>query len=95
MSKITIEVDGKNVSTVMNILENLKTGLIKDIKVDASNKSVKPVSSSLNSGAKKYLSKDHYKQKLLQEQKEDEFLAGKTSSGKYLSSRDYKRKLIK
>jgi len=59
MSKITLEVHDKNIDTVMNILNNLKEGLITNISND--NKThQKPLPTS-NS---KYLSKDAYKQKL-------------------------------
>jgi hypothetical protein len=34
MAKITIEVDRKNLHTVLNIIENLKDGLINDIQTN-------------------------------------------------------------
>ncbi len=93
MAKISLDIDNKNLATVLNILENLKKGLIKDISVDSQNK-IKPVSSSItNTSNKKYISKERYKQKLNQRPEEDEFLARSTSTTKYLSPNDYKKKL--
>lgn len=93
MAKITLDVDDKNLSTVLTILNNLKPGLIKNLDTKASQNAAKPVSSSIGvAGQKKYLSKTKYKQKL-QHPKEDEFLAGKTSTGKYLSKDDFKNRL--
>lgn len=93
MAKITLNIDNKNLTTVLTILENLKKDLIKDISVESQNKT-KPVSSSISNDInKKYLSKEKYKKRLNQKPKEDEFLVGSTSSGKYLSPNDYKRKL--
>ena len=34
MAKITLEVENKNVDTLLTILQNLKEGLIEDITVD-------------------------------------------------------------
>ena len=59
MAKITLEIEDKNIDTVMTILNSLKTGLIKNISSD-SNKEQKPLPSS----SSKYLSKDAYKLKL-------------------------------
>jgi hypothetical protein len=96
MAKINIELDDKNLPTILNILENLKSGLIKKISVDKLQKISKPVSSSIsNQSNKKYLSKDRYKQKLNQRPQEDEFLPKSTSTGKYLSREDFKNKLKK
>ena len=105
MSKIVLEVDDKKLPAVLNILENLKEGLIQNISVNAiSNKQndIKPVKSSLDKietkssnqiDSNKYLSKAKYKQKLNQKPEEDEFLPKTTSSGKYLSRDDFKNKL--
>lgn len=96
MAKITLDVDDKNLSTVLTILNNLKSGLINNLDTTISQKAAKPVSSSIaSSGQKKYLSKSQYKKKLNQPVLEDEFLATKTSTGKYLNSTDYKNRLKK
>ncbi len=94
MAKITLDIDDKNLSTVLNILENLKTGLIKNIDLNK-NTNIKPVSSSINNNEnKRYMSKDVYKQKLQQQKVlEDEFLAKPTSSNKYLSKEEFKQRL--
>ncbi|WP_072681116.1 hypothetical protein [Arcobacter sp. LA11] len=99
MAKITIDVNDKNLPTVLNILENLKSELITNLSVDTKNKvkkDIKPVSSSMgNQSNKRYLSKDAYKQKLNQKPEEDEFLPKTTSTGKYLSANDFKNRLKK
>jgi hypothetical protein len=94
MAKITLDIDDKNLPTVLNILENLKTGLIKNINLNK-NTNIKPVSSSINNNEnKRYMSKDTYKQKLQQQKVlEDQFLARPTSSNKYLSKEEFKQKL--
>lgn len=94
MAKIILDVDDKNLSTILNILENLKSGLIKNIDTVKKN-NIKPISSSIsNQENKKYLSKDRYKQKL-QKQKilEDEFLPKTSSTSKYISREEYKSRL--
>lgn len=93
MAKITLEVDEKNRSTVINILQNLKAGLIKDIKIQ-NQEQIKPISSSINNqNNKKYLSKDAYKKRLSQKVLEDDFLPKTNSSSKYLSKEAFKQKL--
>ena len=101
MSKITFDIDDANLPTVLNILENLKDGLIKNISVSKLN-NIKPVKSSLDKietqstqqiSQNKYLSKSKYKQKMNQRPEEDEFLPKTTTSGKYLSRDDFKNKL--
>lgn len=64
MAKITLEVDEKNLSTVLLILNNLKRGLIKNI--DSNKKSMpKPISSSINNTEnRKYLSREDFKNRL-------------------------------
>lgn len=95
MAKVSLDIDDKKLATVLNILENLKVGLIKNIKVNK-NKNLKPVSSSLtNSQNKRYLSKDKYKQKLQQKVLEDEFLPKQKSNSKYLSPNEFKNRLTK
>lgn len=60
MSKITLDVNSTNTSTVLTILNNLKSGLINDIKVDGVSKNgPKPVSQS-----SKYASPSEYKKRL-------------------------------
>jgi len=81
MAKINLEVDDKNLSTVMTILKNLKIGLIKNIEIDS--KQVEH----------RYISKEKYKQKIQKKVLEDEFLAKTTSSSKYLSPAEFKKKL--
>jgi|GEM_PF-416411 len=105
MSKIVLEVDDKNLPTVLNILENLKEGLIQDLSVSnisTKQNDIKPLKSSLDKieakssnqvNSNKYLSKAKYKQKLNQKPEEDEFLPKTTSTGKYLSRDDFKNKL--
>jgi len=90
MAKITLDVEEKNLSTVLTILQNLKPGLIKNI----SQEQIKPVSSSINKqNNKRYLSKDAYKKKLNQNILEDEFLPKTTSASKYLSPQEFKNRL--
>lgn len=79
MSKITLDVDKKDVNTVLTILNNLKTGLVKNIKIDN-----KAISNSMP--AKKIV-----KQAIL----EDEFIAKPASTSKYLSKAAYREKLNK
>lgn len=80
MAKVSLDIDDKNLASVLNILDNLKAGLIKNIEVDKN---------------KRYLSKDKYKQKLQQKVLEDEFLPKQKSSSKYLSPREFKNRLTK
>lgn len=94
MAKITLDIDDKHVQTVLTILKSLKTGLIKGIHTHK--QTAQPVSSSLNnkSTKQKYLSSSQYKQKQ-QQILEDDFLASKTSTGKYLDPTKFKEKLRK
>jgi len=103
MSKITLEIDDKDLPTVLNILENLKSGLIKNLSVNKIN-NIKPVKSSLDKietqstqqlNSNKYLSKSKYKQKINQRPEVDEFLPNSTSTGKYLSRENFKNQLKK
>lgn len=104
MSKITLDVEDSNLPIVLNILENLKKGLIQKVSVNKLN-DIKPIRSSLDKietnstqqiNQNKYLSKSKYKQKMNQRPQEDEFLPKATSSsGKYLSRDDFKNKLKK
>lgn len=99
MPKITIDVNDTNLPIVLNILENLKLGLVTNLSVDVKDKirkDIKPVSSSIgNQNTKRYLSKDKYKQKINRRPEEDEFLAKSTSPSRYLSPTDFKNKLKK
>jgi len=107
MSKIVLEIDDKNLPAVLNILENLKEGLIQDLSVSnisTQQNDIKPVKSSLDKiesnsskqvNSNKYLSKAKYKQKLNHQPEEDEFLPKTASTGKYLSRDDFKNKLKK
>jgi len=96
MAKITIDINDKDLPTVLNILENLNSGLILNLAVETTNqlnKEIKPMSSSIsNQTNKRYLSKEKYKQKLNKNIEEDEFLPKSNSSGKYLSPEDFKNK---
>ncbi|WP_320036447.1 hypothetical protein [Halarcobacter sp.] len=82
MAKINIDVDDKNLTTVMTILKNLKSGLIKNINVE-----------SKNNEKDRYLSKEKYKQKVQKKVLEDEFLPKSTSTSKYLSPNEFKKRL--
>ena len=106
MPKIVIDVDSNKLSKVMNILENLQPELIQGISLEKSNvKPAKPISSSLDKietraaqpvNTNKYLSSASYKKKIQKQPiLEDEFLATKTSTGKYLNANDYKNRLNK
>jgi len=96
MAKIILDCDDKNLPIILNILENLKSGLLREISVndiENSNKNVKPVSSSLGGQTKKrYLSKEKYKDKLNKIPKKNESSVTSTSTGKYLSPNDFKNK---
>lgn len=94
MAKITLDIEDKNLTTVLNILENLKAGLIKNIDLNKKADG-KPKSSSLNGGEnKRYLSKQAYKQKVQQRKVlEDEFLPKSNSSSRYLSPQEFKNRL--
>lgn len=95
MSKIVIEVKDSKLSKVMTLLESMSPELIQSVSLQ---KGATPVKSSLNKSNNqgKYMSRDAYKNKV-QEQPvlEDEFLAGKSSSGKYVNPSEYKKRLNK
>ena len=59
MSQIILDVDKKDMNTVLTILNNLKAGLIKNISSDG-----KKIAKPLPTSTSKYLSRDAYKQKL-------------------------------
>ncbi len=80
MSKIVLDIDEKNIDTVLIILNNLKPGLIKNI------------SSSTNNINSRMQAKKLLKQQNIQE---DEFMSSSPSTGKYLSKSEYKNKLRK
>jgi hypothetical protein len=79
LSKIVLEVEDKNIDTVLLILHNLKQGLITNINTDKKN-------TNTTIQAKKALRK-----KVI----EDEFMSESPSSGKYLSKSAYKNKVRK
>lgn len=85
MSKITLDINEKSIPIVLNILNNLKAGLIENITVNK----------SLGDKTGKYLSKNKYKKNLSSRNiLEDEFIDNKnTSSSKYLSPSQYRNKL--
>ena len=95
MSTVTLEIDDKNLSKVLNILENLKHGLIKDLKVSKLDKKIKAVSSSLDKidNKSRYLSKSEYKKRVYKD--DDEFLNTNNTRGKYLSPDQYRKNLKK
>lgn len=78
MSKIVLDVNPKDMDTVLLILKNLKSGLIKNISTDSK---AKPISSSLNN------------KQIKQKVQEDEFLSSKPSVSKYMSRSEYKNRL--
>ncbi|MGB6327393.1 MAG: hypothetical protein WBF48_00575 [Halarcobacter sp.] len=94
MAKVVLDVEDKNLSIVLNILENLKTELISNISLENNNLKNNTKSTQSN---KRYISKDKYKEKLYQRKRplEDEFLAKTTSTGRYLSPQEFKNKLKK
>ncbi|MBU3015361.1 hypothetical protein KO488_11375 [Poseidonibacter lekithochrous] len=80
MSKIVLDVDDKNIDTVLIILNNLKVGLIKNISAPTNN-----INSRIQE--KKLAKQQHIL--------EDEFITSTPSTGKYLSRNAYKNKLRK
>jgi len=80
LSKITLDVDDKNMQTVLTILNNLKPGLIKIL------------SSSSNNINARMQEKKALKQQNIEE---DEFMSKTPSTGKYLSKSDFKNRLRK
>lgn len=80
MSKIILDIDDKNIDTVLTILNNLKTGLIKNISAPTNN---------INTRIQE---KKIARQKNILE---DEFISSTPSTGKYLSRSDYKNKIKK
>ena len=80
LSKITLDVDDRNIDTVLTILNNLKPGLIKNLSTNANN-----INTRLQ--AKKELKQQHIE--------EDEFMSKTPSMGKYLSKSAFKNKLHK
>jgi len=80
LSKIILDIDDKNIDTVLTILNNLKTGLIKNISAPTNN---------INTRIQE---KKIARQKNILE---DEFISSPPSTGKYLSRSDYKNKIKK
>lgn len=65
MAKISFEVDNKNLNNILTILKSLKSGMIKNLKIDESKKSLNTQDKhSTLTTTSKYLSKDEFKQKL-------------------------------
>jgi len=79
LSKIVLDVDNKDMDTVLTILNNLKSGLIKNISTDKK-AHAKPISSSLQ------------RKQVQKTVEEDEFMSRPTTS-KYMSRSSYKQKL--
>ncbi len=94
MAKITLDIEDKNLSIILNILENLKNGLISNISLEDNNVNINTQNIQSN---KRYISKDKYKERLSQRQKpqEDEFLTKSKSTGRYLSTQEFKNRLKK
>ncbi|WP_419782430.1 hypothetical protein [Malaciobacter marinus] len=65
MAKISFEVDNKNLNNILTILKSLKSGMIKNLKIDESKKSLNTQDKhSTLTSTSKYLSKDEFKQRL-------------------------------
>ncbi len=70
MAKVTLDVEEKNLKIVLNILDNLKDGLIKNISTNKQYQTAKPISSSLDKTVKKttsnskYLSPEEFKNRI-------------------------------
>ncbi|PHO12534.1 hypothetical protein CPG38_07425 [Malaciobacter marinus] len=65
MAKISFEVDNKNLNNILTILKSLKSGMIKNLKIDESKKSLNTQDKhSTLTTTSKYLSKDEFKQRL-------------------------------
>ncbi|NQY53108.1 MAG: hypothetical protein HRT42_05995, partial [Campylobacteraceae bacterium] len=76
MKKIILNVDDKNLSVVLNILENLKHGLIKDLSVQSDLNKSKEVYSSKNEDThnkNKYSTSSAYKKKLYKNETKIQF----------------------
>ena len=80
MSKIVLDVEDKNIDIVLTILNNLKSGLIKNISAPTNNINFR------------IQEKKIIKQKNILD---DEFMSSRPSTGKYLSRSDYKNKIKK
>lgn len=94
MAKVTLDIEDKSLSVVLNILENLKTGLISNISLEDNNLNINTQNNQSN---KRYISKDTYKKRLTKQEKpeEDEFLAKPRSNRRYLSPQEFKNRLSK
>ncbi len=77
MNKITLEVEDKNLETLLTIVNSLKDDLVVNIKVEANNRSKKH---------------SKYVPKLNKVTKEEESVEN-DKSGKYISQSDYKKRL--
>lgn len=65
MAKISFEVESKNLNSILIILKSLKSGMIKNLKIDESKKSLNTQDKhSTLTSTSKYLSKDEFKQRL-------------------------------
>ncbi|MCF6340920.1 MAG: hypothetical protein L3J10_09270 [Sulfurimonas sp.] len=85
MNQIKLSVDDKNLDIVLNILNNLKNGLIANIKTDTdiktkiratqyqlrNNKIIRKENSGTNDSSGKYINISAYKQKLKKMKKND------------------------
>ncbi|WP_419770264.1 MAG: hypothetical protein ACNI3C_00275 [Candidatus Marinarcus sp.] len=85
MSKVILDVNEKELTTVLTILKSLKTGMIKNISVDKEQSSLKNKIST-----NKYLSKNDYNDKL-----NSTNVANKVSGSRYLSPQEFKERLNK
>ena len=77
MNEIKLLVDDKNLETIVNIIENLKSGLIQNIEINSkttkirttqyqpkTNKIIKEEDSATNDTSSKYMNPATYKQRL-------------------------------
>lgn len=69
MSKIVLDVNDNNLTTLLTILKNLKTGMIKSIKVDKNNKKTEEVLEDefiekKNISTSKYISPNEFKNRI-------------------------------
>ena len=76
MNKVTLSVDEENLKTVLTVLNNLKTGLIKNIEIN---------------GKASIVRTPPYKPKTKTIMKDDDFTAN-DSSGKYVNPAAYKQR---
>lgn len=82
MSKITLDVEKKDIDTVLTILNNLKSGLVKNITVDNRKVNTNQINKAVSKPQKKPIL-------------EDEFMSSTPTNSKYLSPNAFKNRLNK